>query len=97
MNEPQHIHTPTDEIPMAVQLAPTDILVAELIRRSELFLMVTRYKPLVDEPRAHAEDFRIGGESMDFRALQGLAYGAMAKIEAYINQSAQNTPEEWES
>jgi hypothetical protein len=94
--DPKHIRTNTDDIPMAVQLAPTDVLVAELIRRSDLFLMVTRYKPLANEPRANAEDFRFGGESMDFRALQGMAYGAMAKIEQYINHVARNTPEEWE-
>lgn len=83
------------EIPMAVQLAPTDVLVAELAHRSEAMIFSMRYRPLEEDTRT-VEDFRING---DMRVCQGLACGVIDKIDETIRVRKEedgDVPEEWE-
>ena len=56
-----HVHTKKGDIPVSVQLASTDHLIAELISRSEGLIFAMRYKPEVDS-EACLEDFRFSGD-----------------------------------
>lgn len=88
----QHVHTKKADIPVSVQLASTDHLIAELISRSEGLVFAMRYKPEVNSP-ASLEDFRFSG---DPRIAQGMCSGLIRKIEDYLNKVRGHYPEEWE-
>ena len=60
---------PPTEIPQAVELASTGVLMAELARRSETFIVSMRYRPQQDVNEV-VERVHVNG---DYRTAQGLA------------------------